>query len=120
MGWFYQRTSEAAGCEELRQAQLKKIAEYQRFILVKISRCGCKSAISLMDQSYQLNEAPLLPLPSCNSPECHCVYEGIVDRRGKKARRYRIERRRSVRQDNDRRLTHGRRKGDLLMGYQHY
>jgi hypothetical protein len=120
MGWFFKQSTESPSSDLLRQEQLKKIAEYQRFILVRVSRCGCKSAISLLDKVFQINEAPVLPLPSCNSPECRCVYEGIVDRRGHKSRRYRIERRRSLRQSDDRRSSHGRRKSDLLMGYQHY
>ena len=120
MRWFARREAESVPSDQLQQTQLKRIAEYKPFILLRVSRCGCKRSIYQMDQVYSITEAPPLPLPGCTSPECRCVYEGVVDRRAKKARRYRIERRCSVRQDSDRRTNHGRRKGDLLMSYQHY
>ncbi len=120
MKWFAKNEHRPFSTEELRTAELEKIKQYDRFILLRISRCGCKSAINQMDRVYPVNLAPKLPLPGCSAAECHCVYEGIVDRRMRQSRRYRIERRRCHRDGLDRRLSHGRRKGDLLVAYGHF
>lgn len=120
MVWFISRKKEPVNNDQIQKMQLKRIHEYAPFILLRISRCGCKAAIKQMDCLYFIDEAPALPLPECTAAECHCNYEGIVDRRKHKSRRFRVERRRAYRQHPERRMNHGRRKSDLLMSYQHY
>ncbi|WP_428604604.1 hypothetical protein [Sedimenticola sp.] len=120
MKWFSKAELRPLSIEEIRKAELEKIKRYDRFILLRVARCGCKTAINQMDQVYPVSQPPSLPLPGCNAPECHCVYEGIVDRRAGKARRYRVERRKCHRDNLDRRMNHGRRKGDLLVSYGHF
>lgn len=121
MNWLLKRTEEPLDYKHQREIQLKKIGDYSRFILLRVTRCGCKAAIRQMDRTYPVNEPPELPFAGCDQPECHCVYEGIVDRRSGQSRRYRVERRRFIRnQSSDRRMNHGRRKGDQLMGYRHF
>lgn len=121
MNWRLKRTEAPLDHSHQREVQLKKISNYSRFILLRVTRCGCKAAIRQMDQVYLISNPPELPFPGCDQPECHCVYEGIVDRRNGQSRRYRVERRRFIRSDdNDRRMNQGRRKGDQLMGYRHF
>jgi|GEM_PF-3420465 len=120
MKWFSKDESKPLSIDEMHQAQLETIRRYDRFILLRVSRCGCKSAIRQMDQVYSVDQPPKLPYAGCDVPECHCVYEGIVDRRTMRSRRYRIERRRAHRDNTDRRLNHGRRNSDLLVSYGHF
>lgn len=120
MKWLSKNEVRPLTIEEMRQSELEKIRHYDRFILLRISRCGCKSAINQMDQVYPIDHPPKLPLAGCNAPECHCVYEGIVNRRSAKSRRYRVERRRAHRDGEERRTNHGRRKSDLLVSYGHF
>ncbi|WP_275097538.1 hypothetical protein [Sedimenticola hydrogenitrophicus] len=122
MKWFSKEEPRPLSLDEMRKAELAKIRHYDRFILLRIARCGCKTAINHMDQVYPIDQPPQLPLPGCTAPECHCVYEGIVDRRAAKSRRFRAERRKSHRAEDqdERRKNHGRRKGDLLSSYGHF
>ncbi|AKH19604.1 hypothetical protein [Sedimenticola thiotaurini] len=120
MKWFSRNEHKSSGINETRKAQLEKIQQYERFILLKVSRCGCKSAIRQMDRMYPVDKPPKLPFPGCDAAACHCAYEGVVDRRSQKSRRYRIERRRAHRDGTDRRMNHGRRKSDLLVAYGHF
>lgn len=120
MKWFSKDESKSLSIEEMRKAELDKIRRYDRFILLRVSRCGCRSAIRHMDRVYQVNQPPKLPFSGCDAAECHCVYEGIVDRRTTRSRRYRVERRRAHRANLDRRLNHGRRNSDLLVSYGHF
>jgi len=115
MGWFIKRKNEPVAYDQVQKMQLKRISEYQPFILLRISRCGCKTSIHQMDNTFLISEAPILPLAGCTSTDCRCAYEGIVDRRKNKSRRFRVERRRAFRQDLERRANHGRRKSDLLL-----
>lgn len=121
MNWLLKRIEKPVDYCRQREIQLKQIGDYHRFIRLRVSRCGCKAAIRQIDRIYPVNEPPALPFAGCDRPECHCVYEGIVDRRNNQARRFRIERRRFIRnQSNDRRMNHGRRKSDKLMVYRHF
>ncbi len=120
MKWFSRDEHKSYGISEVRKAQIDKIQQYERFILLKVSRCGCKAAIHQMDRLYPVDKPPKLPFKGCDAAECRCAYEGVVDRRSKKSRRYRIERRRAHRNGEDRRMNHGRRKSDLLVAYGHF
>lgn len=120
MKWFSRNESRVSSLDDMRKAQIEKIRRYDRFILLRVSRCGCRSAIRQMDRVYPMNQPPKLPFEGCDAPECHCVYEGIVDRRSTRSRRFRIERRRAHRDQVDRRTNHGRRNSDLLVSYGHF
>lgn len=120
MKWFFKDEIKALSIDDMRLSQLDKIRRYDRFILLRVSRCGCRSAIRQMDRVYPVDHPPKLPFDGCDMPECHCVYEGIVDRRSIRSRRFRIERRRAHRNVTDRRLNHGRRNSDLLVAYGHF
>ena len=45
------------------------------------SGAPCQTAIELADERFLLADAPMLPLPGCNSNSCRCGYARQDDRR---------------------------------------
>ncbi len=41
----------------------------------------CEAAKSITDERFLLEEAPMLPLPTCDAETCHCTYQRFDDRR---------------------------------------
>ena len=41
----------------------------------------CQAAKSIADERFLLEEAPMLPLPTCGAETCHCTYKRFDDRR---------------------------------------
>ena len=41
----------------------------------------CQAAKSIADERFLLEEAPMLPLPTCEAETCHCTYKRFDDRR---------------------------------------
>ena len=47
----------------------------------------CRAAAAIAGQRFLSEEAPVLPLPDCDTPrECRCVYQHFTDRRTDKRR----------------------------------
>ena len=50
-------------------------------------RHACRAAAAIAGQRFLSEEAPVLPLPDCDTPrECRCVYQHFTDRRTDKRR----------------------------------
>lgn len=41
----------------------------------------CQAVKSIADERFLLEEAPMLPLPTCDAETCHCTYRRFDDRR---------------------------------------
>jgi hypothetical protein len=63
----------------------------------------CNAAEQVAGHHFLSSEAPPLPLESCTSEKCHCVYMHHSDRRG----------------GTDRRVTHKPKESIVYSGYQH-
>ncbi len=51
-------------------------------VSIKHSAAGCRAAKAVGNVRFLSNEAPLIPLPGCNTPKsCRCRYEHYPDRR---------------------------------------
>ena len=50
-----------------------------RVVAKGINPCGAVRAIA--EKRFLSSEAPILPLPDCDSDECRCVYKRFDDRR---------------------------------------
>ncbi len=88
------------------------------FHAVKIvpSASCCGEARALGEQSFLSDEAPALPLPGCSAQSCGCRYVHSTDRRdGSRDRRQptMAEDLAEVWSLRERRLSSGRRQGDL-------
>ena len=79
---------------------------------------GCTDAEQLAGQRFLLSEAPVLPLESCASEKCHCIYMHHIDRRGGIDRRVIHESEEaflSTPEYQNRRISRGRRASDLAL-----
>jgi len=47
----------------------------------------CHAVRELADQRFLSSEAPVLPLPNCDQPDCSCHFEHYSDRRAQQNRR---------------------------------
>ena len=77
--------------------------------------CGCSASLQLKGQRFCFKKVPSLPLEGCTASQCTCVYQGVPERRHID-RRVKI-RRESIRMEDDRRQTEGRRANDLLWSH---
>ena len=51
-------------------------------VTVRQTAAACSAAKAVREQRFLSDEAPLLPLPRCNTPNsCRCRYEHFADRR---------------------------------------
>jgi len=96
-----------------KREQLSKLRKGTQFFGVKIIHCNCDAAVKLMDSAYLLSEdIPPLPLRDCTNPDhCECEYLGIRTMREIPDRRLN-SRRESLRMEDERRKSTGRRKAD--------
>ena len=77
---------------------------------------GCADAEQLAGQRFLSNEAPAIPLKSCSSEKCHCVYMHHSDRRSGTDRRViydSVEAFLSTPEYHNRRIYRGRRAREL-------
>ena len=107
----------ATGKKRKKKVQPKS-TESNPYMAVEI-RCfkdeGCEAARALAGQRILVSEAPLLPLPDCDSERCRCRYRRYEDRR-QEARRdsdVGITRTMETMSTQDRRKRRGRRKTDF-------
>ena len=61
----------------------KQSAESRRWYSIKLvpGNNSCDSMSYMSQRTYLTNEAPQLPLPSCDNGRCGCRYEHMKDRR---------------------------------------
>jgi hypothetical protein len=52
-----------------------------RAAMILPGSCPCAAIMDLGKKRFLLNEAPMLPLPECDQPECDCYYINFDDRR---------------------------------------
>lgn len=49
-------------------------------VIAKGDKC-CQAAKSIANERFLLEDAPKLPLTTCDAEECHCTYQRFDDRR---------------------------------------
>lgn len=64
----------------------KKHNEYQA-VAIKYSENACNVAKAMTGHRFLAREAPRLPLPDCDFPNCRCKFVQYPDRRSKTDRR---------------------------------
>jgi len=85
-----------------RRDGLEKLRENPLFWGVEMGQPGCEAAHALLGQQFPFDDAPQLPLPGCDSPNCTCQFKGLTNRRKRGERRQQEDRRAALRFDKDR------------------
>lgn len=62
------------------QHESKKHA-YRGVQVVAHGDACCQAAKSIADERFLLDDAPMLPLPTCDAETCHCTYKRFDERR---------------------------------------
>ena len=84
-----------------------------RAVSIRTKSDACAVVKALEGQRFLGREAPMLPLPDCDSPNCRCTYEHHDDRRVGPRRNSEIGLPSAgLPGDDDRRITRGRRVTD--------
>ena len=111
---FPTRSEREMGNRE-RRARFGAANPFHAVTIVPAADC-CGEVERIGSQSFLSDEAPALPLPGCTAAECTCRYVHSADRRGGS----RDRRQPSLARDlaevwslRERRLSNGRRQGDL-------
>ena len=67
-----------------RPTKSQRRSQKQSYRCVKVIAHGdgcCQAVKSIADERFLLEEAPMLPLPTCDAETCHCTYKRFDDRR---------------------------------------
>ena len=56
-------------------------------VSIKVPKTACAAAKALTGERFLSTEAPTLPLPGCDAPDCNCCFVHHKDRRSGKDRR---------------------------------
>jgi len=104
-----------------RPGGLEKLRDNRLFWGVEMGQPGCEAAREILGQQFTFDDAPQLPLPGCNSPNCTCQFKGLTNRRKRGERRQQEDRRATLRFDKDRppdrRSRKDRRRGNVWIDH---
>jgi hypothetical protein len=75
--WF--RRAKSAGPAALERPQ--KVPRYNAVEVKPRKNACCEAVRSIAGQRFLPEEAPLVPLPDCDEPNCDCTYRRFDDRR---------------------------------------
>ena len=91
---------------------------------IEFDDCGCDAVKAMQGQRFLVRDAPRLPVPDCDKPNCQCSYVRYNDRRlWSEDRRvfYSLKTSHYVQSDNkERRKSQGRRAADESVGAESY
>jgi hypothetical protein len=77
--WFKRAKSAGPAAAGLEQAQ--KAPRYNAVEIVPREDACCEAVRAVAGQRFLPEEAPLVPLPDCDEPNCDCTYRRFDDRR---------------------------------------
>ena len=69
------------GAQPTKGPQESKKPVYRGVQVVAHGDGCCQAVKSIADERFLLEEAPMLPLPTCDAETCHCTYRRFDDRR---------------------------------------
>ena len=98
-----------------RPGGIDKLKNNPDFWGVQIGQAGCQAARDIMDNSYPMDEAPVLPLDGCDAAMCTCIFKGLPNHRKMHRRTHesrRSEHRFEEGKSADRRSRKDRRRGN--------
>ncbi len=70
-----------SGAQPTKNQQASKKQAYRGVRVVPHGDGCCQAARSIADERFLLEDAPMLPLPTCDAETCHCTYKRFDDRR---------------------------------------
>lgn len=89
VGWWFLRnrgTQQAAEQARLEKRVSQSNSEYHA-VAIKSPANACEAARDLEGERFLATEAPKLPLPNCDRPDCKCRFQHYEDRRSGRDRR---------------------------------
>ena len=69
------------GAKPTKSQHAPKKHAYRGVQVVPHGGACCQAVKSIADERFLLEDAPMLPLPTCDAETCHCTYKRFDDRR---------------------------------------
>lgn len=85
--WFFVRIRQSGTGRRSVDSAARDAATRYHAVSIKTTSKSCAAAKDLLGRRFLSPEAPRLPLPDCDAPECKCRFVHHKDRRGDKDRR---------------------------------
>jgi hypothetical protein len=77
--WFRRPKSAGAGAAALEPP--KRAPKFNAVEVIPRKDASCEAVRAIAGQRFLPEEAPLVPLPDCDEPNCDCTYRRFDDRR---------------------------------------
>jgi len=112
--WWHRKRVHAAVRLSGRPVQTHRVVNPYHAVSIKAGPSCGQTASTYGGRRYLSQEAPLIPLPTCDTRNCRCQYVHHEDRRDGSDRRRRDvwDRHAQLARGGDRRSSHGRRVTD--------